>query len=500
MPRASSSPRNLPNFTSLDETLAPSDSALTESPPMKPTQPQPPHRASPPPRASLPRPLFNDISGEDKPHRRENEAGPNEQTLLYFLDGGRRPEVSQAPESALSSPSSERDTARHDGGQLSPAHHPGYRRGGGGTGILPLLGSKETSSNPSSQDDGNLQDLALGALEAFQEAVDPPPSKDDHTTDILAYTKELSIDDDRLVQGIYRTPTSATNYGPNSPLKPSPRSLTLHSPGSGLPPIVSPTSDSNGQSLPSIRSTLGDMKLPLSDQDPNLPHTGSLAYPPHSPRAASHQLPPMTGGRGTPPISPPESYHRSLSSPRSQSTSSPFSYANIIPHRPSIDTKCGSDSELSGAEKNIPTSSNISNSTAERVAADEITSQGIYICTVTGCKAPPFQTQYLLNSHANVHSSARPHYCPVPGCSRSEGGKGFKRKNEMIRHGLVHDSPGYVCPFCPDRDHKYPRPDNLQRHVRVHHVDKNKDDPLLREVLSQRSDGPNRGRRRRGGT
>ncbi|KAH6980498.1 hypothetical protein EDB80DRAFT_783577 [Ilyonectria destructans] len=34
-------------------------------------------------------------------------------------------------------------------------------------------------------------------------------------------------------------------------------------------------------------------------------------------------------------------------------------------------------------------------------------------------------------------------------CPRAEGGKGFKRKNEMIRHGLVHNSPGYVCPFCP---------------------------------------------------
>jgi hypothetical protein len=37
----------------------------------------------------------------------------------------------------------------------------------------------------------------------------------------------------------------------------------------------------------------------------------------------------------------------------------------------------------------------------------------------------------------------------------------------MIRHGLVHDSPGYVCPFCPEREHKYPRPDNLQRYVRI---------------------------------
>lgn len=97
----------------------------------------------------------------------------------------------------------------------------------------------------------------------------------------------------------------------------------------------------------------------------------------------------------------------------------------------------------------------------------------------------------------------------------------------MIRHGLVHDSPGYVCPFCPDREHKYPRPDNLQRyvlsmicqvaikghesyireivltknrHVRVHHVDKDKDDIQLRDVLAQRPEGPSRGRRRRGGT
>ncbi|KAI4796105.1 hypothetical protein E4T44_12192, partial [Aureobasidium sp. EXF-8845] len=87
---------------------------------------------------------------------------------------------------------------------------------------------------------------------------------------------------------------------------------------------------------------------------------------------------------------------------------------------------------------------------------------GGFLCDHPGCAAPPFQTQYLLNSHANVHSSSRPHYCPVKGCPRGEGGKGFKRKNEMIRHGLVHDSPGYVCPFCPLREHRYPRPDNLQ--------------------------------------
>ncbi|KAJ5156972.1 uncharacterized protein N7482_008072 [Penicillium canariense] len=122
---------------------------------------------------------------------------------------------------------------------------------------------------------------------------------------------------------------------------------------------------------------------------------------------------------------------------------------------------------------------------------------GSYKCTHPGCTAAPFQTQYLLNSHANVHSQDRPHFCPVEGCPRALGGKGFKRKNEMMRHGLVHNSPGYVCPFCPDQQHKYPRPDNLQRHVRVHHVDKSKDDPILRQVLAQRPAGSTRGRRRR---
>lgn len=89
----------------------------------------------------------------------------------------------------------------------------------------------------------------------------------------------------------------------------------------------------------------------------------------------------------------------------------------------------------------------------------------LYTCDVEGCKAPPFQTQHLLDSHANVHSHARPFYCPVRDCPRSVGGKGFKRKNEMIRHSLIHESPGYVCPFCPDREHMYPRPTNLQRWV-----------------------------------
>ncbi|KAK5374194.1 hypothetical protein LTS03_006350, partial [Exophiala xenobiotica] len=64
-------------------------------------------------------------------------------------------------------------------------------------------------------------------------------------------------------------------------------------------------------------------------------------------------------------------------------------------------------------------------------------------------------------------------------------------------HGLVHESPGYTCPFCVDQTHKYPRPDNLQRHVRAHHTDRGRDDPRLLQVLGHRHEIAGRGGRRR---
>ncbi|KAK4112688.1 hypothetical protein N656DRAFT_71373 [Canariomyces notabilis] len=51
---------------------------------------------------------------------------------------------------------------------------------------------------------------------------------------------------------------------------------------------------------------------------------------------------------------------------------------------------------------------------------------------------------------------------------------------------LVH----YVCPFCPAPGPKCSRPDNLERHVRKHHADKEKDHPLLRQALSTQSSRP----------
>nr|QEE04395.1 CELR1 [Humicola insolens] len=244
------------------------------------------------------------------------------------------------------------------------------------------------------------------------------------------------------------------------------RSTTTHS--EGLPPISPNRFESNGQSLPSIRQQLGGELPPLTPgpvvgSSMRGPHPGFPASPPPAmqqrllPSLGSPPLPPSTDPYRDNPLSP-------GGHPLAPSVTSPGFYyqQNGQQRRP---PEFGSTSSETSSAR--PSSASPPASAFDRMSIDGITVQpttGNYVCKYPGCTMPPFQTQYLLNSHAKVHSSERPHYCPVPGCPRGEGGKGFKRKNEMIRHGLVHASPGYVCPFCPDRDHKYPRPDNLQRY------------------------------------
>ncbi|KAH7063407.1 hypothetical protein B0J12DRAFT_563064 [Macrophomina phaseolina] len=261
---------------------------------------------------------------------------------------------------------------------------------------------------------------------------------------------------------------------------------------------------------PSISSTGAPALSPTLVS--RIPPNGNAARSPPSQFPALNPLSPVNNHTPADSKLSPQSSYPLFSSGRRQSTLSDTSNPTAFPPPLSLTTTSTNESYGSrGSDAYSPPTRPRSDS--HRMSIDGIThpnpaqiqhvpphgSTG-FKCDYPGCNAPPFQTQYLLNSHANVHSQARPHYCPVPGCSRGEGGKGFKRKNEMIRHGLVHDSPGYVCPFCPERDHKYPRPDNLQRHVRVHHVDKDKDDPQLREVLAQRPEGGGRGRRRRIGS
>ncbi|KAJ5086102.1 hypothetical protein N7532_010873 [Penicillium argentinense] len=308
---------------------------------------------------------------------------------------------------------------------------------------------------------------------------------------------------------------------------PSLPSLQALSPPSSCAGTSPDSGNNNNQILPSIHSALSGLS---SSDFPPARHNGlsPYSYPPSatSQNDSPHdrqlprqffpqQIPPSPFSHFSPvslkdasnnpsPASQP-SFWRPPVPPVTQPP--PPSQAAETPHHPPtpydmspMTTKSPATSYPTPTEQIAPTPPA---GVCERTAfsstpqANGVATTGSYKCTHPGCTAPPFQTQYLLNSHANVHSQDRPHFCPVDGCPRGVGGKGFKRKNEMMRHGLVHNSPGYVCPFCPDQQHKYPRPDNLQRHVRVHHVDKNKDDPILRQVLAQRPVGSTRGRRRR---
>ncbi|KAL8953282.1 MAG: hypothetical protein Q9222_000848 [Ikaeria aurantiellina] len=332
--------------------------------------------------------------------------------------------------------------------------------------------------------------------------------------------------------------SEATDAHSSSPLATSPRLRQfMASNGSEtLPAIQSATpslsakSPNSQQSLPSISAQLGELVDGPSPNE-NIPNRSSF------PMANGIQSPPMSGISPRPNHYPsPQTRLNSFPTPYPAAQPSPAStYSEISPresYRPGHDPtsmsppgkpgppyyntgRASQNDELTpqSAESHQPfkTFAASLSPNGEQGNFDPgrpilpplpgtgPLAQGNFRCDFPGCTAAAFQTQYLLNSHANVHSQNRPHYCPVKTCPRSEGGKGFKRKNEMIRHGLVHQSPGYVCPFCPEREHKYPRPDNLQRHVRVNHTDQDMNDPRLRDVLAQRSEGGARGRRRRFG-
>lgn len=352
----------------------------------------------------------------------------------------------------------------------------------------------EVSPAPSMLANTALAALALGDRTSVSDDGQTPTTIGDADTDTSRTLASPASPTARPQTAIRREerpqPLIPAPYSPNSFY--SPRTGSFTSPTGSLrhgelPPIqnASPRSEFNAAiSLPSLKDQLG-------------PEALSPAFS-QSPPGLSHGMPRIPSmSHASPPISPndllPRSPHQPIMPP------SPFyPYPNGMPHRASVDYNSGSTPSDHSVSTPATSASVADRMSIEGMAFSNPAEHGQYVCHFDGCKAPPFQTQYLLNSHANVHSQARPHYCPVKGCPRSEGGKGFKRKNEMIRHGLVHESPGYVCPFCPDREHKYPRPDNLQRHVRVHHPDKDKDDAALRDVLSQRPDGPSRGRRRRG--
>ena len=248
-----------------------------------------------------------------------------------------------------------------------------------------------------------------------------------------------------------------------------------------VPPILPQSPQSNLSNihanapitLPSISDQLGDIIAKARTTDSAI----SQSSPSYGPR--SSQFPAIPGLRSLP-KSPHDVLRPQLPLPGRRP---PYSHSSNV-RRPS-QTEGGqcSSAEYSkpsnSTNTEIPSTDTSTPSVAiDRTSISDITNSQIsgFQCPYPGCTAQPFQTevssiislriqdliwkQWLLQSHASVHSSNRPHYCSVKGCPKSK--VGFKRKNELIRHGLVHESLNYVCPFCPNR-RCFPRPDNLQR-------------------------------------
>jgi hypothetical protein len=443
------------SHVSENDVYDPDDVGLQDSPLLKPLKPKLQPTPSPPP--ELPETEESPPPGSPKSRKQtrrlKSVASQGDAVLINLLGGGKALEVARIAATQLLASDDEMSDGSQKGVEMS---------------IM------EKTGHPN-----ELAALAAGALKvhAATEATLPAPT---------------DINLPRILNGYDgNAPPDAL---PAMKVEPSDEPITHHSPnlsttkgGDELAPIQdqSPKSEKiNGFTLPSITAQLGDLKqlteaaTATVDKDANGTHRPSFSQSPPGPplfqvTPAAHQ-----GGQNSPPISPNDSFRRELPSPGQgpMSVANPYFYNNR--RRPSVPSEgqpypATTPAEYSSSATET-TSTDQSGSTPagipagiDRMSIDGITNPqvGGFQCTYLGCGAQPFQTQYLLNSHANVHSSNRPHYCPVKGCPRGEGGKGFKRKNEMIRHGLVHESPGYVCPYCVDREHKYPRPDNLQRSV-----------------------------------
>ncbi|KAI1755355.1 hypothetical protein F4782DRAFT_401702 [Xylaria castorea] len=471
------------------------------SPLMKPCvlklKPSPSPPAGPHPLVSL----SSSLGGKSSNRRHKIQPSQGDAVLISHLDGGRHPEISQEAgyrpldlsedecqsesdsEGMLEEESEDEDGIRSN--DMSPIPISRFTK----TVVEPP--APEPTSVTGSVDLRSLATNALAAAQAVSKTTDVDdlqnPTHETENSQSAGLAESLAVGRPREMS-ITNTkrPVLAPPVSPYpvhgspemySPRQHTPSQVLMHPnnvrSSTSLPPgnhgelaplqMASPRSDSsNHETLPSIRSQFFEQ---LHGSPTDLAVRPSPHFP-HSPPTGPSRIGAIPGNHASPPISPNEAYRNSIPSPANTLPAlSPYPYTNTNNGHQSPP---GPDYSGSGGKLERPSMilTPPTDRIADRMSIDSMTNPqvGQFICTYQGCNAQPFQTQYLLNSHANVHSSARPHYCPVKGCPRSEGGKGFKRKNEMIRHGLVHDSPGYVCPFCPDREHKYPRPDNLQRY------------------------------------
>ncbi len=494
----------------LDDLYDPDGVVPKNSPELKPLHPK--IRLTPPQQPPEHLTVSPPSSPDTKKSNRRMKVRPSQgdAVLVSALDGGRRPELAlraayetlayesdTSGDSDSSCDTTDSGRSRHsDGGtardRRSKALHPGVERMAvdstdqgdvGAFDLKSLAAGALAFASPDPNPEPEPEPAPAPAPVAIAVAAGPTPPVTEYDvvkgrpvptplSHTIAIRQGEPMREDRHVAAPVPSPYSPqslysprdqvpTSLAPPVDARSPPNGLPPNSHGEGLPPMLnSPRSETSGQatSLPPIRAHFGDLQLASISHVTEKDRLRGSHHPfPRSPPTLP-RLPSIH--HASPPISPAETFRREPISPYAPVTSPYYPQTNGF-HRSPHDYS-SSTAETPGSDQSASTPAT---SVTDKMSIEGITthSSGIYVCRFAGCTAAPFQTQYLLNSHANVHSSARPHYCPVAGCPRSEGGKGFKRKNEMIRHGLVHDSPGYVCPFCPDREHKYPRPDNLQR-------------------------------------
>lgn len=236
------------------------------------------------------------------------------------------------------------------------------------------------------------------------------------------------------------------NVLPKMQNSPPPRTTSAHSP------------EVSGPTLPSLKTTLSQISETSSNgmvyHSATSGHSPSMTRPSpgqhmpgYGPSPASYTHPsPSTNGMSPPNMPTHRSYGSWPQPPTrdgSQSTATPSEYAsNHSQSTPSSAITNPSPANsystpISAHQRQDSEGTPHANGNSPPTNGNGTSATNNFKCTYPGCTSVPFQTQYLLNSHANVHSSSRPHFCPVAGCNRGPSGKGFKRKNEMIRYVSV---------------------------------------------------------------
>jgi hypothetical protein len=272
----------------------------------------------------------------------------------------------------------------------------------------------------------------------------PPPLKESLRLNLDPSREKLEDDEDSIIKSPALAKFAITpDHAPPDSILPAMQQKS--------PPRSSPAnSPDQRQTLPGLMTAIGNLKdsafahfsirSPISRPSPSHlgPYASPVSYMPLSPQ----------------PLGPPSQYPWRATTRDSNTSSSSYASSSITVSTPASSMTMPSPNATShpSALAAVPEQENTQ---ARRDSFDESDSPppaealadlnhadisasarfaaGTYKCTYPGCNAAPFQTQYLLNSHMNVHSSTRTHFCPVKNCPRGPGGLGFKRKNEMIR-------------------------------------------------------------------